>query len=126
MEVFAYQLTPLFILMAHWRDDPLAMIVRPDSPRTPDPPGEDLFSRLGALASGSSEVVLFSPWKEGFLIPLSLDALLGEIIAPLLSPLLPSMGATSNILTSTGYSAVSGRGAGHLISLDCATHSCEE
>ena len=25
------------------------------------PPGEDLFPRLGALASGSSEAVLFSP-----------------------------------------------------------------
>ena len=29
------------------------------------PPGEDLFPHLGALASGSSEAVLFSPWKGG-------------------------------------------------------------
>ena len=88
------------------------------------PSGEDFFPRLGALASGSSEAVLFSPWREGFSIPPSSSAPLGEAVAPLFSPSPSSEGATSNILTSTGSGAVSGRGAGHRISFACAIHSC--
>ena len=90
------------------------------------PPGEDFFPRLGDLTSGSPEAVLFSLRREGSLVPSSSVAPSGEVLAPLSPPSPPSMGATSNILTSTGSSAVSGRGAGHLISLDCATHSCKE
>src|SRR4051812_18428015 len=47
-----------------------------------------------------------------------------EVMVSLSSPLFPSKGTTSSILTSTGSGLVSGRGAGHLISFAFAIHSC--
>ena len=88
------------------------------------PSGTDFFPRFEALASGSSEAVLFSPWKEGLSIPPLLKASVAEVVVPL-CPSSPSFeGATSNILINTGSCVVSGRGAGHRISFACAIHSC--
>ena len=90
------------------------------------PSSEDLFPRFEALASGFSEAVLFSPWKEEFSIPPFSKASLLEAVVPLFSPSPSSEGATSSILSSTGSGAVSGRGAVHHISFACAIHSCSE
>ena len=87
------------------------------------PSSEDRFPRFEALASGFSEAVLFSPWKEGFSIPPFSKASLVEAVVSLFSPSPSSEGATFSILTSTGSGAVSGRGAGHRISFACAIHS---
>ena len=88
------------------------------------PSGTDFFPRFEALASGSSEAVLFSPWKEGLSIPPLLKASLAEVVVSLCPPSPSSEGATSNILINTGSGMVSGRGAGHCISFACAIHSC--
>ena len=74
------------------------------------PSGTDFFPRFEALASGSSEAVLFSPWKELLSIPPLLKASLAEVVVSLCPRSLSSEGANSNILTNTGSGVVSGRG----------------
>ena len=52
------------------------------------------------MASGFSEAVLFSRWKEGFSIPPSLRASLAEAVAFLFPPSPSSEGATPSIVVS--------------------------
>src|SRR3954471_2890635 len=84
----------------------------------------DFFPRFGAMVSGLSEAALFFPLGEELSIPPFGIASFEEATASLSAPSFPSRGATSNILTSTGSSLVSGRGAGHRISFAFAIHSC--
>src|SRR4051812_39664500 len=76
------------------------------------------------MASGSSEAALFFPLGEELSIPSFGMASFEEATVSLSAPSFPSRGTTSNILTSTGSSLVSGRGAGHRISFAFAIHSC--
>ena len=78
------------------------------------------------MVSGSSEEALFFPLGEELSVHPFGAASFEEAIVPLSFPLLPSKGIIFNILTSTGSSLVSGRGAGHLISFAFAIHFCLE
>ena len=75
------------------------------------------------MVSGSSEAALFFPLGEELLVPPFGEASFEEAIVSLSSPLLPSKGIISSILTNTGSGLVSGRGVGHLISFAVAIHS---
>ena len=88
------------------------------------PSDKDFLPHFGALVSGSSEAALFFPLGEELSILPFGAASFEEAIVSLSSPLLPSKGIISSILTSTGSGLVSGRGAGHLISFAFAILSC--
>ena len=91
-----------------------------------EPSDEDFFPRFEVITSGSSEAVLFFPWSGEFSILPFLTASFMEAVAPWFPPPPSANGAASNILVSMGFSTVSGRGAGHLISFAFAIHSCSK
>ena len=91
-----------------------------------EPSDEDFFPRFEVITSGSSEAVLFFPWSGEFSILPVLTASFVEAVAPWSPPFPSANGAASNILVSMGFGTVSGKGAGHLISLAFAIHSCSK
>ena len=91
-----------------------------------EPFDEDFFPRFEVITSGSSEAVLFFPWSGEFLILPFLTASFMEAVAPWFPSSPSAKGAISSILVNTGSGAVSGRGAGHLISFAFAIHSCSK
>ena len=91
-----------------------------------EPSDEDFFPRFEVITSGSSEAVLFFPWSGEFLILPFLMASFMEAVAPWFPPSPSANGAASSILVSMGFGTVSGRGAGHLISVAFAIHSCSK
>ena len=91
-----------------------------------EPSDEDFFPRFEVITSGSLEAVLFFPWSGEFSILPFLTASFTEAVAPWFPPSPSAKSMTSSILVNTGSGAVSGRGAGHLISFAFAIHSCSK
>ena len=91
-----------------------------------EPSDEDFFPRFKVIPSGSSETVLFFPRLGEFSIPPFLTASFAEAVAPWFPSSPSAESIISSILVNTGTGAVSGRGAGHLISFAFAIHSCSK